>query len=64
VNRVKIYCTKFLLNLFLFLYIVMFLFFSPQIRSGEMAHWLSALAAPPEVLSLILSNHVVAHNQP
>jgi hypothetical protein len=27
-----------------------------------MAQWLRALVAPPEVLSSILSNHMVAHN--
>ena len=31
-------------------------------RAGEMAQWLRALTALPEVLSLIPSNHVVAHN--
>jgi hypothetical protein len=31
-------------------------------RSGEMAQWLRALTALPEVLSLIPSNHMVAHN--
>ena len=30
--------------------------------AGEMAHWLRALTALPEVLSLIPSNHMVAHN--
>ena len=30
--------------------------------AGEMAQWLRALAALPEVLSSILSNHMVAHN--
>jgi hypothetical protein len=30
--------------------------------AGEMAQWLRALIALPEVLSLILSNHMVAHN--
>jgi len=31
-------------------------------RAGEMAQWLRALTALPEVLSSIPSNHVVAHN--
>ncbi|KAM7335327.1 hypothetical protein ACRRTK_005804 [Alexandromys fortis] len=31
-------------------------------RAGEMAQWLRALAALPEVLSSIPSNHMVAHN--
>jgi hypothetical protein len=30
--------------------------------AGEMAQWLRALTALPEVLSSIPSNHVVAHN--
>ncbi|GAB1285019.1 Cytochrome P450 20A1 [Apodemus speciosus] len=30
--------------------------------AGEMAQWLRALTAPPEVLSSIPSNHMVAHN--
>jgi hypothetical protein len=30
--------------------------------AGEMAQWLSALTALPEVLSSIPSNHMVAHN--
>jgi hypothetical protein len=30
--------------------------------SGEMAQWLRALTALPEVLSSIPSNHMVAHN--
>jgi len=30
--------------------------------AGEMAQWLKALAALPEVLSSILSNHMVAHD--
>jgi hypothetical protein len=30
--------------------------------AGEMAQWLRALTALPEVLSSILSNHTVAHN--
>jgi hypothetical protein len=30
--------------------------------AGEMAQWLRALAALPEVLSSIPSNHMVAHN--
>jgi hypothetical protein len=29
---------------------------------GEMAQWLRALTALPEVLSSIPSNHMVAHN--
>jgi hypothetical protein len=29
---------------------------------GEMAQWLRALTALPEVLSSISSNHMVAHN--
>jgi hypothetical protein len=31
-------------------------------RAGEMAQWLRALSALPEVLSSIPSNHMVAHN--
>jgi len=31
-------------------------------RAGEMAQWLRALTALPEVLSSIASNHMVAHN--
>jgi hypothetical protein len=31
-------------------------------RAGEMAQWLRALTALPEVLSSIPSNHLVAHN--
>jgi hypothetical protein len=31
-------------------------------REREMAQWLKALTALPEVLSLIPSNHMVAHN--
>jgi hypothetical protein len=30
--------------------------------AGEMVQWLRALTALPEVLSSILSNHMVAHN--
>jgi hypothetical protein len=30
--------------------------------AGEVAQWLRALTALPEVLSSISSNHVVAHN--
>ena len=30
--------------------------------AGEMAQWLRALAALPEVVSSIPSNHIVAHN--
>jgi hypothetical protein len=30
--------------------------------SGDMAQWLRALTALPEVLSSIPSNHMVAHN--
>jgi len=32
-------------------------------RAGEMAQWLRALTALPEVLSSIPSNHMVAHNR-
>ena len=32
-------------------------------RAGEKAQWLRALTALPEVLSIIPSNHMVAHNQ-
>ena len=32
--------------------------------TGEMAQWLGALTALPEVLSSIPSNHMVAHNHP
>jgi hypothetical protein len=31
-------------------------------RAGEMAQWLRALTALPEVLRSIPSNHMVAHN--
>jgi len=31
-------------------------------RAGEMAQWLRAPTALPEVLSSIPSNHMVAHN--
>ena len=39
-------------------------FMSERVRSetGEMAQWLRALSAPPEFLSSIPSNHMVAHN--
>jgi hypothetical protein len=30
--------------------------------TGEMVQWLRALTVLPEVLSSILSNHIVAHN--
>jgi hypothetical protein len=30
-------------------------------KAGEMAHWLRALTALPEVMSLIPNNHTVAH---
>ena len=30
--------------------------------AGEMAQWLRALTALPEILSSIPSNHMVAHN--
>jgi hypothetical protein len=30
--------------------------------TGQMAQWLRALTALPEVLSSIPSNHIVAHN--
>jgi hypothetical protein len=33
-----------------------------QFGAGEMAQWLRALTALPEVLSSILGNHIVAHN--
>jgi hypothetical protein len=33
-----------------------------QQGAGEMAQWLRALTALPEVLSSIPSNHMVAHN--
>jgi hypothetical protein len=41
-----------------------FLFFNldSMTWAGEMAQWLSALTALPEVLSSIPSNHMVAHN--
>jgi hypothetical protein len=32
------------------------------LEAGEMAQWLTALTALPEVLNSILSNHMVAHN--
>jgi hypothetical protein len=35
---------------------------SPNKWAGEMAQWLRALTALPEVLTSILSNHMVAHN--
>ena len=38
------------------------LFKNYEIRAGEMAQQLRALAAPPKVLSSIPSNHMVAHN--
>jgi hypothetical protein len=34
----------------------------PAQRAGEMAQWLTALTAFPEVLSSIPSNHMVGHN--
>jgi hypothetical protein len=33
-----------------------------KVWAGEMAQWLEALTALPEVLSSIPSNHMVAHN--
>jgi hypothetical protein len=33
-----------------------------KVGAGEMAQWLRALTAVPEVLSSIPSNHMVAHN--
>jgi hypothetical protein len=30
--------------------------------AGKMAQWLRALTALPEILSLVPSNHMVAHN--
>ena len=36
--------------------------FKTETRAGEMAQRLTALAALPEVMSSILSNHTVAHN--
>jgi hypothetical protein len=33
-----------------------------NLGAGEMAQWLRALTALPEVLSSIPSNHMVAHN--
>jgi hypothetical protein len=33
-----------------------------HLRAGEMAQWLRALTALPEVLSSIPSNHMMAHN--
>jgi hypothetical protein len=38
--------------------------FENRSRAGEMAQWLRALIALPEVLSSIPSNHMVAHNPP
>jgi hypothetical protein len=35
---------------------------SKRNKAGEMAQWLRALTALPEVLSSIPSNHIVAHN--
>jgi hypothetical protein len=32
--------------------------------AGEMAQWLRALTALPEILSSIPSNHMVVHNHP
>jgi len=32
--------------------------------AGEVAQWLRALTAVPEVMSSIPSNHMVAHNHP
>jgi hypothetical protein len=34
----------------------------PQLGAGEMAQWLGALTTLPEVLSLIPSNNMVAHD--
>jgi hypothetical protein len=34
----------------------------PGAGAGEMAQWLRALAALPEVMSSTLSNHMMAHN--
>jgi hypothetical protein len=39
------------------------LHFKTYPRAGEMAQWLRALTALPEVLSLIPSNHMVAHKK-
>jgi hypothetical protein len=33
-----------------------------NVETGEMAQWLRAPTVLPEVLSLIPSNHMVAHN--
>jgi plasmid maintenance system antidote protein VapI len=35
-----------------------------QLQAGEMAQWLKAQTALPEVLSSIPSNHMVTHNHP
>jgi hypothetical protein len=39
-----------------------FLYKISEARPGEMAQWLRAVVALPEVLSSILSNCMVAHN--
>jgi hypothetical protein len=39
-----------------------FILESDSLVLGEMAQWLRALTALPEVLSSIPSNHIVAHN--
>jgi len=36
--------------------------FGPWLGAGEMAHWLRAPTALPEVMSLKPSNDMVAHN--
>jgi len=36
--------------------------FKKRFRAGEMAQWLRAPTALPEVMSSIPSNHMVAHN--
>jgi hypothetical protein len=42
--------------------ILIFLKIFRNVRAGEVAEWLRALTALPEVLSSIPSNHMVAHN--
>jgi hypothetical protein len=40
----------------------LFIYIKGCLRAGEMAQWLRALTALPEVLSSIPSNHMVVHN--
>jgi hypothetical protein len=45
-----------------FVFAIKVLFKNKQTGAGEMAQWLRALPAFPEVLSSISSNNMVAHN--